>query len=300
MSDKGKAYIAATLYACTIGFSFLFVKISLRYAGPLDALAHRFAVAMLFALLPLLSGRAKLDATPREIIDILPLAAFNPVLFFLLQTSGLVFIRSSEAGLIQATAPVFVLLLGLLFLRERTNGRQVCSMLLSVGGVLFVSVMSREGSGTYDLRGVLLVVASTVSFALYTVLARKFSRRFSVYTLTFFMSLAGFLAFDSLSLAVRIYSGTISGFLKPLTSLPYLGAIFFLGGASSFFSAFFSNYALSKLEASGMIVFANLATLIAVIAGVIFLGEPFGWYHAVGGLAIVLGVLGTNFFGEKQ
>lgn len=300
MSDKGKAYIAALLYACTIGFSFLFVKISLRYAGPLDALAHRFDVAMLFALLPLLTGRAKLDATPRGVAAILPLAAFNPVLFFLLQTSGLVYIRSSEAGLIQATAPVFVLLLGLLFLKERTNGRQVCSMLLSVGGVLFVSAMGREGSAAYDPRGVLLAVSSTVSFALYTVLTRKYSKQFSVYTLTFVMSLAGFLAFNAVSLVIHIYAGTVSAFLEPLSHPPYLGAILFLGGASSFFSSFFSNYALSKLEASSMIVFANLATLIAVIAGVVFLGEPFGWYHAVGGLAIVLGVLGTNFFGEKK
>ena len=300
MNDKSKAYIAALLYACTIGFSFLFVKISLQYAGPLDALAHRFAVAMLFALLPLLAGRAKLDATPREMLAILPLATFNPVLFFLLQTSGLVFIRSSEAGLIQATAPVFVLLLGLLFLKERTNGRQICCMLLSVGGVLFVSAMGREGSGTYDLRGILLAVASTVSFALYTVMTRKFARRFSVYTLTFVMSLAGFLAFGAISFAAHACAGTFADFLGPLANLPYLGAILFLGGASSFCSSFFSNYALSKLEASSMIVFANLATLIAVIAGVVFLDEPFGWYHAVGGLAIVLGVLGTNFFGEKK
>lgn len=43
-----------------------------------------------------------------------------------------------------------------------------------------------------------------------------------------------------------------------------------------------------------MSVFANLATVIAIFSGVVFLGEPFHWFHALGTAMIVTGVLGAN------
>lgn len=49
--SKQKAYAAAIAYASIIGFSFLFVKIALESANPIDLLAHRFTVSFAAALL---------------------------------------------------------------------------------------------------------------------------------------------------------------------------------------------------------------------------------------------------------
>lgn len=57
------------------------------------------------------------------------------------------------------------------------------------------------------------------------------------------------------------------------------------------------NYSLSHLPASQSAVFANLVTVVSIIAGVVFRREPFLWYQAVGAVAILLGVWGTNYFG---
>jgi drug/metabolite transporter (DMT)-like permease len=51
---------------------------------------------------------------------------------------------------------------------------------------------------------------------------------------------------------------------------------------------------LSKIEASKMSVFGNLATLISMIAGVIFLQEQLEYYHIIGAIMIIAGILGTN------
>ncbi|MDZ5017008.1 EamA family transporter, partial [Clostridium perfringens] len=48
-SYKKKAYIAAILYSFITGFSFLFSKLTLTLANPLDTLAHRFTVSFIFA-----------------------------------------------------------------------------------------------------------------------------------------------------------------------------------------------------------------------------------------------------------
>jgi len=48
-----------------------------------------------------------------------------------------------------------------------------------------------------------------------------------------------------------------------------------------------------------MSVFSNFATLITILAGVIFLKEQFHLYHLVGAIIIIAGVIGTNYFGTK-
>lgn len=49
-----------------------------------------------------------------------------------------------------------------------------------------------------------------------------------------------------------------------------------------------------------MSVFSNLATLITMIAGVIFLNEKLQYYHMLGAILILTGVIGVNYFGNKR
>lgn len=288
------------LYACTIGFSFLFIKIALRYAKPLDILGHRFIVAALCSLLPIWAGKVPLRYSLSDMAAVLSTAIIYPGLFFLLQTLGLLFVSSSEAGIIQATAPIFTLLLAIMLLGERTNRAQLISVLLSVGGVLFISLFSATNSASYNVWGVMLALGSTISLALYIVLMRKLTKVFSVSALTVITSITGFVIFNAFALIGHSTAAEASGYFAPFAYPAYFVAILFLGGGSSFLSSFFSSYALSKLETSKMSVFPNLASLIAVLAGVLFLGEPFHWFHAAGGGMIICGVLGTNMLSGKQ
>jgi len=275
----------------------MFAKLALASAEPVDLLAHRFLVAFIIALPPLLLGREKLSL--REFTSILPLGLFHPLLFFLLQTFGLTFVPSYEAGMLLAVAPVFTLVLAVVWLKERTNQKQILFILLSVAGVVFISAMKGTTLGSFGIQGVLLILGSAMAMALYNVVARKLAKQFTVYKLTLMMSLMGFLFFNGIALTRRAAAGTLSGFFAPLAGHSYIIAILFLGAAASFLSAFLSNYALSKLQASKMSVFFNLSAVIAIFAGTVFLGEPLYWYHISGGAVIVAGVLGTSLCSPK-
>ncbi|HAA80455.1 MAG TPA: EamA family transporter, partial [Thermoanaerobacter sp.] len=67
---------------------------------------------------------------------------------------------------------------------------------------------------------------------------------------------------------------------------------------SSVVAYFLNNYALSKLPASQASVFANLTTVISIIAGITIRHETFYWYHVIGAIMILIGVWGTNYFGK--
>jgi len=72
--------------------------------------------------------------------------------------------------------------------------------------------------------------------------------------------------------------------------------VLYLGALSSVTAFFLINFSLSQLTATQSSVFANLTTIISIIAGVVFLKEPFYWYHGVGAAAILGGIWGTNRF----
>lgn len=291
---KSLAYIAALLYAFIIGFSFIFAKIALTVSAPLDTLAHRFTASFIAISIPILIGRIHLDISLKDVLQIVPLALLYPVLFFGFQISGLVYTTSSEAGIILASTPIFTMFLATYFLNEKTNYLQSISLAISVAGVIYILVMKGASFEITHVTGTALLLLSSLSFAGYSVLARPLTKRFKPLELTFIMITIGFLSFNILSLIHHEMYGTMGQYFQPLTSQVFVISILYLGVLSSLGTSFLSNYALSKIEASKMSVFSNLATLISMVAGVVFLQEQLAYYHIIGAVMIIAGVLGTN------
>ena len=299
ITGKQKGYAAAILFSLIIGFSFMFVKIALLAANPADLLAYRFAVAFFVISIPLMLGKVKVEIERKEIPVILPLAFFYPALFFFLQTLGLVYIASADAGIILAMTPIFTVILARILLKEHTNTLQKASVLLSVGGVIFISVMNGSQVENYSFVGAALVLGSTLSVAINNVLARGLTKKYSVYTLTYIMSAFGFISFSAMSLIRHGLAGSFSDFFAPLSSTGFVVAVLYLGVLSSAGTSFLSTYAVSKMEASKVGVFSNLSSVVTIFAGYLFLHESIFWYHIAGALVIIAGVLGTNYFGRK-
>ncbi len=93
---------------------------------------------------------------------------------------------------------------------------------------------------------------------------------------------------------------SLNEFFQPLTDIRYIGALLYLGILSTMITTLLSSFALSRIEASKMSVFSNFSTLVSMAAGALFLNEQLRYYHIIGSLMIILGVLGTNFLGNKR
>ncbi|MBK3496536.1 DMT family transporter [Viridibacillus sp. YIM B01967] len=299
MKEMKKAYIAAIIYAIIIGLSFMFVKIALTIASPLDTLAHRFTIALIVATIFLFFSKTKLQIGWKDLQRILPLALLYPILFFAFQVFGLARTSSSEAGIIQATIPIFTLILASLLLKEKPTFKQLICVSLSVLGVIFIFIMNGAGSATVSFIGSGFILLSAIASSLYNVLARKLTQQYSLFTLTYVMTLFGFIGFNGIAISMNVINGTTKHFFQPLMHIDFVLAIFYLGILSSLITSFLSNYALSKMAASNMSVFSNFATLITILAGVIFLQEEFHFYHLVGATVIITGIVGTSYYGNR-
>lgn len=300
MSKKRKAYIAAISYALIIGLSFLFVKVTLTVTSPMDTLAHRFSVAFIGIVIVLVFTKNKLTIKKHDLLKILPLAILYPIVFFTFQVLGLARISSSEAGIIQATIPIFTLALAGLLLKEKATSGQLVAIAFSVLGVMYMLMMNGANATTGNVIGSGFVLLSAIAASIYNVFARRLTKQYSLLTLTYVMTLCGFVIFNGIAIGDHMMKGTIHEFFKPFLHVDFIIAILYLGLLSSLGTSYLSNYALSILEASKMSVFSNLATLITIFAGVLFLHESFQTYHLIGGVMIVMGVIGTNYFGMKR
>lgn len=299
-NNKSSAYIAALLYAVIVGLSFLFTKVSLSISNPIDILAYRFSASFMAISIPILFKVIPVNLTKERIKKVLPLAVLYPLCFFGFQTFGLQYATSSEAGIILASAPIFTMIMAAYFLNEKSNTYQKISIAISLVGVLYITFKKGSTIDLANIRGMIFLLVSALSFAGYSILARKLTKDYTVIELSFIMVTISFIVFTLVALIKNISAGTVSQFLIPLANIKFIISILYLGVLSTLGTSLLTNYSLSKLEASKMIVFSNLGTVISIVAGVIFLKEKIYYYHIIGSLMIIGGVLGTNFLDKTS
>ena len=139
----------------------------------------------------------------------MPLAIFYPFLFFTLQTFGLVYTSSAEAGIIHATVPIFTMLLASLLLKERSGWAQKLFTVLSVTGIISIFVLKCVSFESSSTLGIVLILLSALSNAVYSVMARKLTQKQPVLDITFIMSMIGFVLFNLMSAVQHAAEGRL-------------------------------------------------------------------------------------------
>lgn len=294
------AYAAAIGHTLITGLSFMFSKIGLGYSSPWDLLAYRFTASFIAIMIPVAFKWISFDFNGEKIRRILPLAIFYPLSFFAFQTFGLQHLSSSEASILLASIPVFTLLLAAYFLREQTSLLQKLSVMVSVAGVIFITLSKGTTLDFTNIKGIMMILLSALSFSVYSILVKKLAKDFTILEMSYIMIIISFIFFSTMSLVRHLINGTTGNFFAPLSQPAFIAAFVYLGVLSSLVTSLLTNYALSKIDASRMCVFTNLSTVISIIAGVVFLKEDLFYYHIIGSLMIIGGVIGTNCFCKRN
>lgn len=275
------------------GFSFMFTRITLeKISDPFHLLGLRFAFAALALTLCIALKLVRIDYRGKKVALLLILSSVQPIAYFTFETFGIARSTASQAGVMIAFVPVAVSLLAMLFLKERTNGKQMLFIALSILGVLIINSDVRFSSD--NMTGNLLLLGAVGSAAIYQILSRKFSTNFTPIEITFVMMWVGAIVFNIIGLSRTLQYGELIDYFVPLLNINILGALLYLGVLSSVIAFFFMNYVLSKVQATKAAILANLTTVVAIFAGVFILHEPFNLLKLAGSIMILIGVYGTT------
>lgn len=198
--------------------------------------------------------------------------------------------HSTEAlnmALFSTTSPIFTLLLARIFLREKLTARRVFGIVAALFGVLLLTVRGDFFALTTltFYRGDLLVLASAISFAGYTVLLRfkpKGASDNGFSLCTFILAFAMLLPFSIWELA----TGTEIRF-----SVKSCGEFAYIGICASVVAYWCWNGATRRIGAANTSVIYYSIPLFSGILAVLFLNEPVSWVHFASGGLILTGIV---------
>lgn len=290
-------YLAGVTMAFIFGFSFIFSKAALETLSTFELLFLRFTTATITMSILILLGIVKVNLKGKNLKPLILVAFWQPIIYFIMETKGLQYTTSSEAGVMMAFIPVLVAILAAFLLDEKPSKLQWVFIAISVIGVISIVLGGGNLETKGQLKGIMFLLSAVFSAAMFNIYSRKASQDFTPYETTYSMMILGMVTFGLLYLI----QGSLTGDLNIISKISskVVVSIFYLGVLSSVFAFLLVNYSLSKLPASQSSVFANLTTVVSVVAGITIRGESFELYKLVGAVMIVVGVWGTNYFGLK-
>lgn len=287
-------YFAGLTISLIFGLSFMFTKQALETLPTTLLLSYRFALAAILLTILWLTGLIKLNYREKPLKELFLLTLFQPIAYFILETTGVRLTSSSEAGIMIALIPVFVTIFAAVFLKEKPGKAQLVFILTSVLGVVFIVLMSGGSDSSGHFAGIVALFGAVLAAGVYNILSRKLSKSFTPVEITFVMMWTAAIVFNTFSIISGIINSQPVRYFASLKTMSTLIPILYLGILSSVCAFFMVNYMLSKLPAASSSVFSNLTTVISIVAGVLVRHEAFHWYQLAGGFMIILGVWGTN------
>jgi len=270
------------------GNAFVGIKVALRDMAPLDLTILRFFLASLFFLLAmLLNFRGLPLPRKRDMLRLVLLGLLGGVIYHVFLNFGEQFIPAGTASLIIGSSPIFTAILASIFLKEKLNLTGIMGIILAFLGLFLVSWKgSGEELGVGSVLGLLAVLGSSLSWALYPILAKgivfkKGSLFVSAYLQFFaFLILVPF-SYKSLD---KIGNFSLSSWL----------AVFFLAFFCTFLGYIFYNRALGSLGATVSSTYIYLVPVVALIFSWLLLKESLNFLGIAGALLVIVGVFLVN------
>ena len=243
------------------------------------------ALAVLFALYGrrLVAHRAPLLAGWKILVllGILGVGNFNLFLYL-----GLQHTTATNALLLNAAAPAFIVALSFLFGLGQPTARLLLAVALSLAGVAVILSQGRA-SALLDLQfnpGDLWVLAAVLSWSAYTVVLSR--RPSGVEPMVFLTALV----LVGVAWIAPFYAWEIARGLHVSFDLVTAGSILYVGVFASLVAYAFWNAGVVQAGASRAGVFLNLMPAFGTLLAVALLGEPFHLVQAAGIGLIVAGV----------
>lgn len=293
------AYLGMILYALFVGFSFSFVKTANGMGTATQVMTFRFSAAFLPHLLLLILGKEKISLRTLKNPALL-FSALTYVGFLGFQAYGLLYTTSIVSGILFAMTPIFARLIAGVLLKEKTTWLQNAFMLLSVCSVIVLFVIGSTGAlQGIDLRGLLLLLASTLCCSVSNVLTRYIKNDYSPLQINCYSCFVGAALFWIISLFANSIGGTWDSAFLPLSNGKFLVAILYLGICCTFITGSLISNSLRYLPAVNTTIWGNVSTAISVVAGALVLKEDLQIYQIVCTVLIITGVLGISFAGSK-
>jgi drug/metabolite transporter (DMT)-like permease len=265
--------------------SYILIRIGLEEINPLPFAAYRYIIASCILLFPLFYKirNGEINSFNKKTIFKFLLLGFTG--YFIaqgLQFFGLYFLNSVTVTFILNLTPIFVLVFGIIFLKERPTTVQLIGILLTIFGVIifFYSFLADLDM----MSGMLITFVSGLGWAAYMVISRHYlgKNNEDVISITSISMLLGALMLLGVTgVTGNIISVSLNGWI----------IILWLSLVNTALAFTLWNHALKTLKAVEQSILQNSMLIQITILAFIFLQESITLQKIIGMLFVFIGVL---------
>ena len=283
------------LAGCFWGSMGIFVRRLTDYGfSSIQIVAIRVTLAaLIFCILLLIRDPAGFRISVKDIPLFLGLG-FGSILFFTVcYFTAITMMPLSTAAILLYTSPIWIMLMSVLFFREKLTGRKLLALALAFAGCVLVSGVSGEGM---TLPGLLVGLGSGIGYGLYSILGTVALRRYSPYTVTTYT-----FAFAALGAWLICRPAEMLAKFAAAPNLPGLVFFCFLTALVTAVIPFLAyTLGLQTVEASRAGILATVEPLVATLIGVAVFSEPLTLLSGLGILLILAAVVLLNGKTESE
>jgi len=305
MTKRIKAYLSLLLVSAIWGVASPVIKYTLNFLSPYAFLFWRFlltsAVFLPFFIHFVKSHPLKLNHLPKLAF----LGFLGTPLTLILLFLGYEKTTSIDGIIISATAPIFIVLGGALFLKEKVTKLEKIGLVIAlVGSLTTVAQPLLEGKAlaSQNFEGNVLVFGSVLSWTAFTLLSKKEFPNYHPFVIAAFCFFIGLLTitplflFEQKSPLPTLTSRPTSHFSPSLLiNHPAFPGILYMSLLSSVIAYTLYEYGLSLIEASEATLFAYLQPIFAAPLSFFWLNESISRAFLAGTSLIIIGIFLTEY-----
>ncbi len=270
--------------------AFPFIKILLEELSFINLTIMRFfvvCVALIF-FIPLLSKRLS-PLQKKDIIPIFLLGFFGIIGYHLGLNFGEQYVSAGAASLIIATIPIFVVIMSMIYLKEKITLKKTIGIIISLSGVTIISLL-----GTADatieidyIYGALGVLFAALMGAFYTIAGKKMLKKYTALSLTVYAMLLG-----SIGL-IPFLNNKLINQVQNLSNTSWL-ALIFLGLFSTITAYTLWYIALETRDATEVSPYLYAIPVVSTTISFFLVNEVITIFFLIGGFFVITGLLIVN------
>ncbi|MBN2789530.1 MAG: DMT family transporter [Candidatus Delongbacteria bacterium] len=285
-------YLFAVLPMLFWSLTFVWYKIVLKYLDPISVIFFRLVIASVILIVVtkfFIKQKEKLKFRDYKYIFILTL--FEPFLYFLGESYGMLYVSSTIAAVIISMIPVVTPIFAFKLLDERLNKFNILGLIISFVGVVVI-IVNPGSASDFTMKGILLLLLAVLGAVGYGITVKKIAGSYSSLTITKFQSIFGTFLFLPLFILLE-YNDTVVNISSSVTDGTFyelFSTLFYMSFFASVMSFVLIIIPIKEIGISKTNVFTNLIPVFTAVLSYFMLDEFFDTKKILGILIVITGI----------
>ena len=237
---------------------------------------------ILFALILLIKDRKGFKIKVRDIPLFLALGLVSILFFTCCYFTAIRLMTMSTAAILLYTSPIWVMILAIIFLKEKITARKVIALILAFAGCVLVSGFG----GKVTVVGILVGLGSGLGYGLYSIFGTFALKKYSPYTVTCYTFIIAGLGSIIVSNPPELFAKISAVENKPAL----IGFVLLTSVVTAVIPFLLYTLGLNMTTAGKAAVLATVEPAAATLFGFFVMGETVGPV-AVAGIALVFSAI---------